>query len=65
MIILSLDDTEMRGPIKGLADRLLFDKGTSIEEKEAKIREAFESTIKCWKDNLEGKSQFVKDYEEG
>ena len=65
MIVLSLDDTNMRGPLKGLTDSFNFDESTPLDEAEKAIREAFESTIKCWRDNREGRSKFVQEYEEG
>lgn len=64
---ISIDDDAMKGPIKGLADRFDFSQETQVDvaTKESKLRAMFEELLSCWKDNLEGRSEFVKAYEEG
>lgn len=65
MLRVTIDDTDMRGPIKGLSDSIEFDTQVDVPEKESKARAVFEELLTCWKDNLEGRSKFVQEYEEG
>ena len=65
MLRVTIDDTEMNGPIKGLSDSIEFNTQVGILEKESRMRAIFEELLTCWKDNIEGRSKFVQAYEEG
>ena len=65
MLRVTIDDTEMNGPIKGLSDSIEFNTQAGILEKESRIRAIFEELLTCWKGNIEGRSKFVQAYEEG